>query len=183
MIKIIGIGGPPASGKTFLFRKFMQSTGGFWIQIKQKLLVWSEDALSKKIVLGDYSQGIFGGTDKLSMAVQPVALKIIQSWAIGLDDGWTVLFEGDRLFNSSFIQSLQSTPNLDCSWVVLQTEEDILKQRHKDRNDGQKENWLAGRKTKLANIQAAIPDIKCWNNNTPEETDKNVRRLQRLCQV
>src|SRR5689334_14444069 len=125
MLRVVGVGGMPASGKTTLFRAFME--GGFWVQVKQKLVVYSEDALRRTVVLGDYSDGTFGGTDKLSMAVQPQAVELLRDWASDpLREGYSVLFEGDRLFNASFIREVAALPGVSCRWVLLGAGREVL---------------------------------------------------------
>lgn len=181
MIEILGLSGMPCAGKTTLFRAFMEN--GFWVQQKHKTMVWSEDIVRRVIVLGDYSSGgTFGGTDRLSMAVQPEALKLVKLWAADPShDGWAVLFEGDRLFNTSFLTSVGALPGVKSKWVLLKAGKEELDRRHRLRNDTQTDVWLAGRRTKLTNIVAAVPGIEKWAHATPEDTAKCVTLLQEFC--
>jgi dephospho-CoA kinase len=178
-MKIIAVGGCPASGKTTLMRHVISNLGKGKIK-KIDTLVYQIHADTKCIVLGSYAKAGFGGTDRLSMGVQPVALGVMQAWVSdpGMKD-WNVLFEGDRLFNSSFIEEMEKL-GVNCSWVMLEVSEDIQKQRHKDRNDTQSETWLKGRVTKAKRLKESVKDVKVLNNETVEDLEKNVKSIMEM---
>ena len=100
MVRVIAMGGEPATGKTTLMFKLISMADDWQIVKPQKLL----DAMySKKLnlyILGKYANdgNVFQGTDRLSMAVQPDALKFFEQLTFDADDV-NVIFEGDRLFN------------------------------------------------------------------------------------
>lgn len=151
----VAVGGSPASGKTTLFRELMSATGGplRWWRQKRGLVVYHEHSKSKAIILGDYSSdGTFAGTDKLSMAVQKEAIAFVKMLSAG-DACPAILFEGDRLYNNSFLGALEETIPGGLTVVELFAGEDVLKARHAARGDTQTEKWLAGRATKLANVR------------------------------
>ena len=74
-MKLIGLGGLPASGKSTIFQEIIKTLG------KNKIFKYSllrgEFYEPNIYVFGTYDRK-FGGTDTLSMAVQPIAVKFIQ---------------------------------------------------------------------------------------------------------
>lgn len=151
MFKLIAVGGEPATGKTTLMFKIIDMADDWEVCKPEKLL----DALySKKLntyILGKYEKGsTFQGTDRLSMAVQPNAEQFI----VKLEDT-NVLFEGDRLFNSSFLEHIaRLTEQLQI--IVLEVKNDVVKQRHIDRADDQDDKFINSRRTKIANISSSL---------------------------
>jgi len=146
MRKIVAVGGVPGTGKTTLFRKFME--GKTWEKVEPKKML---PALYCKeldlYILGKYEDGeTFAGTDRLSMAVQPVAQKFVSETTSN------VLFEGDRIFNQSFLEFAMALPAVDLQVVYLKVPDDMLKQRYADRGSDQSEIFLKGRATKYNNI-------------------------------
>lgn len=180
MMKIIGIGGEPATGKSSLMRWFMNSLGEGNCY-KSGLLVYHHFQEPNVFVLGKYGDGKrFEGTDRLSMAVQPIAFGTISAWS--RDKSFreaTVLFEGDRLFNVSFLAALDGL-NLRRYWFITMAKEDELKSRHADRKDTQTEKWLKGRKKKISNILAERKDIKILRNDTKADLHRNADLLLQL---
>jgi hypothetical protein len=181
-MKVIGYSGMPATGKSTLMKAFMKKVGMFWTSAKVGLVVYSEYASKKLIVLGDYSQDdLFAGTDKLSMAVQPAAERLLTKWSKEKSD-WTVVFEGDRLFNGSFLTFLQKLPKTKPHFVLLQVHEETLANRHRERQDTQTDQWLAGRQTKLRNIADTLGSkLEVWSHEDAKHTQENVGKLLELC--
>lgn len=146
MRKIIAVGGQPGTGKTTLFRKFIDNYE--WQKCEPKKLLnalYCEEI--DTYILGKYEDGeTFAGTDRLSMAVQPVAQEFVK------DTKHNILFEGDRIFNQSFLEFVMGLPNVDLQVVYLKVPEDVLKQRYQDRGSDQSEIFLKGRATKYNNI-------------------------------
>jgi hypothetical protein len=93
-------------------------------------------------ILGKYENddNPFQGTDRLSMAVQPDAVSFIQN------NRSKVLFEGDRLFNSKFIDEILKVTE-DFRILVLTAPQQTIDQRHVDRKDNQSDQFKNGRKT------------------------------------
>jgi hypothetical protein len=120
--KLIAVGGQPGTGKTTLFRKFME--GKTWIEVEPAKMVsamYNEEM--DLYILGKYQEGeTFAGTDRLSMAVQPELQKWIQT------HNCNILFEGDRVFNQSFLEFAMGLPNTDLQVVYLKTTKDVLEQ-------------------------------------------------------
>lgn len=174
MIRVIAVGGEPATGKTTLMFKLIDMVDD-WVTCKPEKLL---DALYSKTlntyILGKYEKGsTFQGTDRLSMAVQPDAEKFISSLNYE-DSDVNVIFEGDRLFNSKFLEHCsKNTKWFDI--ILLQVAADIVKQRHIDRNDTQTEKFINGRKTKLDNISSSLvlmDYISVRENNTVVDQQK-----------
>ena len=144
--KLIAVGGQPGTGKTTLFRKFMEDKK--WIECEPAKLVsamYNEEM--DLYILGKYQEGeTFAGTDRLSMAVQPELQKWIQT------HNSNILFEGDRVFNQSFLEFSMALPQTDLQIVYLKAPKEILEQRYKDRGSDQSEQFLRGRETKYSNL-------------------------------
>jgi len=167
--KLIAIGGSPGTGKTTLMRKFME--GKTWIECQPAKLVtamYNEEL--DLYILGKYAEGeTFAGTDRLSMAVQPEVQEWIQT------HNCNVLFEGDRIFNQSFLEFAMGLPNTDLQVVFLSAPKTVLEQRYKDRGSDQSEHFLRGRETKYSNLLSnfeLMPYITEFANTTYEEQAK-----------
>lgn len=157
MVKVIALGGEPATGKTTLMFKLISMADDWQVVKPQKLL----DAMySNKLnlyILGKYVNdgNVFQGTDRLSMAVQPDAEKFFME----LDyDGnpVNVIFEGDRLFNAKMLEQLAAAFQEDFKILILKVKNDTLEQRHIDRKDDQDEKFKTSRKTKISNIRSSL---------------------------
>ena len=174
--KLIAVGGSPGTGKTTLFRKFMENKE--WTQCEPAKLV---SAMYNKeldlYILGKYEEGeIFAGTDRLSMAVQPP----MQEWISSHNSN--ILFEGDRIFNQSFLEFSMGLPNTDLQVVMLTAPKELLEQRYKDRGSEQSEQFLKGRETKYSKIQSnfeLMPYITEFKNTNLEEQEKVLQFLEK----
>ena len=167
--KIIAVGGQPGTGKTTLFRKYME--GKDWIVGEPaKLVSASYNADRDLYILGKYEEGeTFAGTDRLSMAVQPP----LQEWIAS--NNCNILFEGDRVFNQSFLEFCMGLPNTDLQVVYLKAPKDLLEQRYKDRGSDQSEQFLRGRETKYSNLLSnfeLMSYITEFSNTNLEEQEK-----------
>ena len=173
--KLVAVGGSPGTGKTTLFRKFMEDKK--WIECEPAKLVsamYNEEM--DLYILGKYQEGeTFAGTDRLSMAVQPEIQKWIQT------HNSNVLFEGDRIFNQSFLEFSMSLPSTDLQVVFLKAPKELLEQRYKDRGSDQSEQFLRGRETKYSNLLSnfdLMPYITEFNNTNLEEQGKVLAFLE-----
>lgn len=153
-MKIIAIGGEPATGKTTLMFKLISMTDDWKVCKPEKLL----DAMySEKLnlyILGKYENdgNVFQGTDRLSMAVQPDAAAFIDK---NKNNNVNMIFEGDRLFNSKYIDHIQNATE-DFRVLVLTANKDVVGQRHVDREDDQDDKFINGRRTKVSNIMNSL---------------------------
>lgn len=169
MRKIVAVGGQPGTGKTTLFRKFMEDK--IWEKVEPKKML---PALYCKeldlYVLGKYEEGeTFAGTDRLSMAVQPIAQSFVSETTSN------VLFEGDRIFNQSFLEFAMALPKVDLQVIYLKVPQEVLTQRYTDRGSDQSETFLKGRATKYNNILSnfeLMPYITEFTNTTIEDQMK-----------
>lgn len=174
--KLIAVGGSPGTGKTTLFRKFME--GKQWIQCEPAKLVSAMYNVEMDLyILGKYEDGeVFAGTDRLSMAVQPSVQEWIKS------NNCNILFEGDRIFNQSFLEYAMALPNTDFQVIYLKVPKPMLEQRYKDRGSDQSETFLKGRETKYSNILSnfeLMPYITEFNNTNLDEQQKVLEFLEK----
>jgi broad-specificity NMP kinase len=174
--KLIAVGGQPGTGKTTLFRKFMEDKK--WIECEPaKLISAMYNEEMDLYILGKYQEGeTFAGTDRLSMAVQPE----VQKWIQGINSN--VLFEGDRIFNQSFLEFAMGLEQTDLQVVYLKAPKPILEQRYKDRGSDQSEQFLRGRETKYSNLLSnfeLMPYITEFNNTNLEEQGKILTFLEK----
>jgi broad-specificity NMP kinase len=173
--KIIAVGGQPGTGKTTMFRKYMEDKQ--WIVAEPAKLVSASYNTERDLyILGKYDEGeTFAGTDRLSMAVQPP----LQEWIAS--HNCNILFEGDRVFNQSFLEFCMGLPNTDLQVVYLKAPKDLLEQRYKDRGSDQSEQFLRGRETKYSNLLSnfdLMPYITEFSNTNLEEQGKVLAFLE-----
>jgi broad-specificity NMP kinase len=174
--KIVAVGGSPGTGKTTLFRKFMEDKP-FISTEPAKLVSASYNPERDLYILGKYEEGeTFAGTDRLSMAVQPN----LQEWI--KTHNCNILFEGDRVFNQSFLEFCMGLENTELVVVFLKAPKDILEQRYKDRGSDQSEQFLRGRETKYSNLMSnfeLMPYITEFVNTNLEEQGKVLAFLEK----
>ena len=180
MIKIIAIMGEPATGKTTLTLELMNLLGEGVAQ-SWKAVKYVTCPSARCIVLGVFDGSTFQGTDRLSMSVQPGALAFVQRLhSSDKFDGYTVIFEGDRLSNQKFFDAVgESGIPLNLFLLTASTVE--KERRHKKRGDTQEASWLAGRGTKYANLAKGNP-LTSLNNETAQERTVNVQLLMEAIQ-
>lgn len=153
MVNVMAIGGEPCSGKTTLVFKLMEETDD-WIKVTPKKTL---DALYSKTlntyILGKYEieDNLFQGTDRLSMAVQPMATEFFQE-----AKDCNVLFEGDRLFNMKMLDFLSERFPDTFKILILTVKDDTLDHRHIIRKDSQDDAFKRSRKTKVGNIRSSL---------------------------
>jgi len=164
---IIGFGGEPATGKSTVMKTAMAKFATDWelFEINGygygiKCMVSSAKQVT---VLGHYIQGeAYGGTDRMSMSIQPSVVKMLSH---GVDNkSWGFWFEGDRLFNAKFLHTIKDEIRWPNFFFVISSKPEAIEARHVVR-DHQNETWLAGRKTKVANIKRDFNLVAFDNNN------------------
>ena len=144
--KLIAIGGSPGTGKTTLFRKYMEGKD-FQPVEPAKLVSAMYNDERDLYILGKYEcNEVFAGTDRLSMACQPNIQEWIQS------HNCNVLFEGDRIFNQSFLEFAMNLPDTEFDIIVLSAPKHELERRYEDRGSDQNEQFLRSRETKYSNL-------------------------------
>ena len=165
-MKVIAIGGEPGAGKSTLLKEIIKHYGVEPKYDAFKLVPYLQK--ENIYVLGKYEEGeVFSGTDRMSMAVQPEAVKFLKS----LSNDSIVLFEGDRLFTVSFLE--HCLDKYDLSIIYISTTKQIREERYKERGSNQNETWLQGRETKISNIMSNMTLMfntrKLINNNFEEQ--------------
>jgi uridine kinase len=164
-MEVFAIGGEPGSGKTTLMKKIIEHYGVEPKYEAFKLVPYLQR--NNIYILGKYEEGeVFSGTDRMSMAVQPEAIKFLAT----LPSNAVVLYEGDRLFTASFLEHCLDKYNLKI--IYLSTTKDIRVERYKERGSNQNATWLQGRETKIANIMTNMTlmfNTHSYVNNTLEE--------------
>jgi hypothetical protein len=161
MVRVIAMGGEPATGKTTLMFRLI-SMADDWQTVKPEKLL--DAVYSKKLnlyILGKYVDdgNVFQGTDRLSMAVQPDATAFFSNLAYESNaDGHSVnvIFEGDRLFNGKMLDRLSELFPNDFKILILTVKDSTLDQRHIDRKDDQDDKFKNSRKTKISNIMGSL---------------------------
>lgn len=168
MKNIIAIGGEPATGKTTLMWKLIDSADDWKVIEPEKTLNAIRSDTLNTTILGKYERSeMFAGTDRLSMSVQPLATKFIQE-AKG-----NVIFEGDRLFNRKFIDAIIAC-SCPFSLIYLEASQNTLDERHVSRNDSQSKTFLNSRRTKYSNIIGGfdlIDVLQIFQNETPDDSN------------
>lgn len=178
-MKIIALGGSPGTGKSTLMKAIMARLGFEESSVELYPLVpGHKSKTGNMVVLGKYDAdvGVFGGTDKMSMAVMPKAIEYIAG-----NPADVILFEGDRLFSHKFLQECVS--KAETRILVLTTTSETRTKRYADRGSNQNETWLAGRETKIANITSdfsLMAYMDFYNHETPEETSAIVDNVVRF---
>lgn len=164
-MKIIAIGGEPGSGKSTLMKRIINE-----LEVEPKYNEFKLVPYLQKdnvYILGKYEEGeVFSGTDRMSMAVQPQAIKFLES----LPSDSVVLYEGDRLFTASFLEHCIEKYSLDI--IYLSTDKEVRKERYKERGSNQNETWLQGRETKISNIltnMVLMFNVYSYPNNNLED--------------
>jgi|SRR5579872_4884024 len=180
MKTIVAVGGEPGTGKTTLVKRLigeLDTIPSYWQeQEAAKLLPITYSLLYDLCILGTYPPNeVFGGTDKLSMAVQPVAEKFVK------ETKSNVLFEGDRLFNQSFLEflvGLADQNEINLKIFFLTANSTLLQERYQERGSNQDKTWLKGRQSKISNLFSSfvlMPYSTGLMNETLVDREKNMK--------
>ena len=166
-MKVIAIGGNPGSGKSTLMKRLIE----YFTPVKKydefKLVPYLQN--NNIYILGKYDDGeVFSGTDRMSMAVQPEAIKFLAS----IPNDSIVLYEGDRLFTASFLEDCSE--KYDLKIIHLATKPEVREERYKERGSDQNVTWLRGRESKINNIltnMTLLFFVETFDNNSLEEQE------------
>lgn len=164
-LKCVAIGGVPATGKSTLVKKIYDKMQQ--IDFACGLVRGHYDSKYNIALVGLYNlKSTFLGTDRLSMAVNKEFLRYASMRSTN------IIFEGDRLFSLNNLNKLRQL--YDLRIVMLENDNDILANRHKERNDTQSEKFLKGRVTKMKKIK------EYFNNKIEVHSLKNLQDSEEL---
>ena len=154
-MKIIGIIGEPAAGKSTVMRKFIATLSTGSVQ-KEGLVAYTIFPQDKVIIAGIYDEQVFSGTDRLSKGCGPK----YREWlaAKNLDSefaNWKFYFEGERFSNSKFFDYFRDECD-DVTIYYLQADEEILNERNANRSN-QNPTWRKGMATRMRNLRENYP--------------------------
>jgi hypothetical protein len=179
-MRVTAIGGIPASGKTYLMQEILArlDRDAIGFDFKEGLVQGRYYPTLDITVLGNYrdENDKFAGTDRLSMAAQPVVLDWIVNRFVGSPPRSHILFEGDRLFNTSFFMALKAA-KIHVDVYILLIDDTVQAQRCMERGSDQNSRFLKGRWTKIKNICVAMKPVVALPNNTIEEQIQNIERI------
>lgn len=167
--RIIAIGGEPATGKSTLMKRILKEYAPLKT-FKYGLVRGLYSSDHEVYFIGIYDNSVFCGTDKLSMAVQPAFIKLLNR-----KPNSTFVYEGDRLFNQSLFNQKK------CDIFVIEANEETLKARHKQRNDNQSEKFLKAKRTKIQNIKEKH-SVKMLPNNTKQDAQTCLETILKAIQ-
>jgi hypothetical protein len=173
-LRLVYVIGEPGAGKTTLVDAALAA----WTRIPQTTPVphelltnWRGELMGAH--LGRHRPP-FGGTDALSMSIQPKAL----AWLAG-GPAPMVVAEGDRLANRRFFDTVRLV-GVDLLVVLLDTPSQVAAGRRAARAGTQNASWVQGRITKTARLAdayhalrlvgpGAAEDLRalCWPGGTP----------------
>lgn len=156
-MKIRGVVGEPASGKSTVMRNLISGLGPGEVE-KEGLVVVTRHSEDKVIVAGIYDDQVFSGTDRTSKACGPK----FREWILGKNqdsgyDDWVFYWEGERFSNNKFLEFFYQ----ECSDVTiyyLEADNETLDTRNANRS-GQNETWRKGMKTRMLNLKNKYPLI------------------------
>lgn len=123
------------------------------------------------VVLGKYQDGVFQGTDRLSMGIQPKAVEFCL-----FARKRHILLEGDRLGNAKFIEAMR--PFMDVKIYIVKCDAERKKMRHENRNDTQTEAFKKSKKTKVENL-AAMYSHEVLINNDLDDLNRNSELIRK----
>ena len=161
--KVIYLAGVPAAGKSTIFRAVREALfTPAAREFQYGTLRGIEDGPFR--MLGVFDGTITEGTDRLSNAVIDDAIRYVAEQDRG-PEPVVVFAEGDRLFCESFLRAANAT------LIVIDAEQNTLRQRHLSRGDSQRGEFLRSRRSKVENF-CKRNGIKKYMNNTQADADR-----------
>jgi GTPase SAR1 family protein len=138
LLYIIGV---PGSGKTTLMRELVLGR-----RRRVEMQPFAHTVYEDGLVQLGRDRGTHGGTDALSMSVQPHVVAALETGV------WPrVIAEGDRLANTAFFDAAFAA-GYTVSVVLLDVPPEVAAERRAARHTNQDERWLRGRETKVAHL-------------------------------
>ncbi len=158
-MKIVGIIGEPAVGKTTFMKKIISKLGKGKI-VAEGPVKYHKFEKKNIIVIGLYDKEdqVFCGLDKLWKGIGPTFRAWLSEKAKKDLKGWTLLWEGERFSNNPMLSFMYKlVPDTKIYLMIASPE--TLAQRHALRKDSQSSSWLKGMKTRMENIRKTYPVI------------------------
>jgi hypothetical protein len=134
--------------------------------------VWGKEGKTIWIP-GVFDGSMYQGTDRLSMAVQPHAVKFLKTCASSSEHN-SYLFEGDRLFNQSFLDVYKPS-----KVILIIAPEGVAEERRKGQGRTQSETILKSRRTRINNISKVYP-VEFRMNETQDDIQSIAQELKTL---
>jgi hypothetical protein len=156
-MKIIGIIGEPAAGKSTVMRNFIAGLGRNEV-IKEGLVAYTLYPEDKVIVAGIYDEQVFSGTDRLSKGCGPK----YREWLLAkVNDpefsDWKFYWEGERFSNSKFFDFFRNLPVSPVTYY-LEADAAVLNERNAKRSN-QNPTWRKGMATRMLNLREGYPVV------------------------
>jgi ABC-type cobalamin/Fe3+-siderophores transport system ATPase subunit len=150
-MKLFYLIGEPGAGKSTLIAKMTEGLIPYQERKPFGHTLWTSQQ-SAAYELGVRRPGGFGGTDSLSMSVQPKVLE----WLGSPGRSYDVFGEGDRLANGKFFTGV-SAMEIDLTVAYLEVPPELAEERRAKRavelgTKSQDEKWVAGRRTKVLRL-------------------------------
>jgi ribose 1,5-bisphosphokinase PhnN len=168
--RLVYVIGEPGAGKTTLVDAALAGLDRMQASwpVPHELLYSADELLG--VHLGRRRAG-FGGTDALSLSIQPGVLR----WLAGRPPA-LLLAEGDRLANASFFDAVGALGHtLDL--VLLQAPPGVAAGRRTRRGARQDPTWVKGRITKVARLAARYHPQVLDATRTPRELAERLTRI------
>ena len=154
-MKIIGLIGEPAAGKSTVMRDFISHLGNNEV-VKEGLVVYTTYPKDKIMVGGIYDKEVFSGTDRLSKGCGPKYRDWLNS---KINDpefkDWTFYWEGERFSNSKFFDFFMDLKTPVVTYY-LKADPETLNARNAKRSN-QNESWRKGMHTRMENLRKNYP--------------------------
>jgi hypothetical protein len=131
--------GACGSGKTWVMKQLINDDQ--WVKAKIGLFRFNLNQRKRIAVMGVYDGTTFEGSDRLSMGLMKDINLLLQS---KIKNKLTIVCEGDRFTNSTFIDKLKP--------IIIKIEDDGELGR-KIRNSNQSERHIKSIKTRISNIK------------------------------
>ena len=178
MIRVVGIGGEPATGKTQLVEALLGALppGRTFACGPIRGTVHPQSNSSVR-VLGIYDGAQYPGTDRLSMAAGPTLLPCLSQWERRSRGDDVIVFEGQRFFNQKLIQAILGLYP-QSRFIRLCASEAVQAKRRHARGDHKQATFLKAAATQANNaIVAAGAAGERWINETIGDLERNTTWL------
>lgn len=179
MRKLFYLIGEPGAGKSTLLAKLTEPLIPTLKRIPFAHTYWWNDR-SAITELGERRPGGFGGTDSLSMSVQPKVLKWLET------HNTPVFGEGDRLANGKFFTGATAA-GWDVTVAYLEVPAELAAARRVKRigelgSKPQNDKWVQGRRTKVLRLAEDWATV-ILKGESSEETLLDALRAQPVFEI